>query len=35
MNNQREQKECNIWKFITEELLVSDIDFKLQENMLQ
>ena len=21
MNNQREQKECNIWKFITEELL--------------
>lgn len=35
MNNQREQKECNIWKFITEELLVSDIDFQLQENMLQ
>lgn len=25
MNNQHERKECNIWKFITERLLISDI----------
>lgn len=33
MNNQREHKECNIWKFITERLLISDIDSQLQENV--
>lgn len=28
MNNKQERKECNIWKFITERLLISDIDIQ-------
>lgn len=31
MNNQYEHKECNIWKFITERLIISDIGLQ-QEN---
>lgn len=32
MNNQYEHKECNIWKFITEKLIISDIGLQ-QENI--
>ena len=32
INNRGDHKECNIWKFITESLLIADIDQCEKEN---